>query len=134
MSIPAHNLLAHSSDHSHHSLSQITVDDGFAITAAEPWIKHKVTVLQQYITAFVSNLAGKVDDIILVDLFSGNGLYSLGARKEVFAGSALMALGLDLPISKFVLCEKDPDQAKILKIRVNKHFRGKNVVLLWASP
>ncbi len=109
-------------------------DDGFGITAAEPWFKQKVQIIQEYLTAFVSNLTGRVDEIVFVDLFSGSGLYSLGAKREIFAGTPLMALALDLPIHRFVFCERDVEQFKALKIRVNKYYRGKNVILLDGKP
>ncbi len=109
-------------------------DDGFGITAAEPWFKQKVQIIQEYLTAFVTNLAGRVDEIVFVDLFSGSGLYSLGSQREIFAGTPLMALAQDLPINRFVLCERDAEQFKALKIRVNKYYRGKNVILLDGRP
>ncbi len=102
--------------------------------AAESWVRQKVAVIRQYLQAFVAHQVGKVDDIIFVDLFAGNGMYSLGARRELFAGSALMSLSLDVPISKYVFCEHDPDRLGTLKIRVNKYFRKKNVVLLHGRP
>jgi three-Cys-motif partner protein len=105
-------------------------DDGFAITTAEPWVKHKVQLIRQYLGAFVTALANQVDEVVVVDLFSRNGLYCLGARKDIFAGIPLMVLQQDLPISKYVFCESDPEQARILKIRVNKYFKKKNIVLL----
>jgi three-Cys-motif partner protein len=91
-------------------------------------------VIAQYLTSFAGQLAGKVDDIIFVDLYAGNGLYSFGSKKERFPSSALMSLSLDLPISRYVFCEKDPDLLTTLKIRVNKYFRNKNVILLEGSP
>ncbi len=109
-------------------------DDGFGITAAEPWFKQKVHIIQEYLTAFVTNLAGRVDEIIFVDLFSGGGLYSLGAWREIFAGTPLMALAQDLPIQRFVFCERDTEQFKALKIRVNKYYRAKNVILMDGKP
>ncbi len=109
-------------------------DDGFSVTAAEPWIKGKVQIIQQYLNSFTSTLAGKFDEVVFVDLFAGNGIYSLGARKELFAASSLMALSLDIPITKFILCDKEEEQLRTLKIRVNKHFRGKNVLLLNGRP
>lgn len=108
-------------------------DDGFSITVAEPWFKQKVQILGQYLSSFASQLEGKADQIIFVDLTAGNGLYSLGAGREVFPGVPLMALQLDLPVSKFVFCENDPEQFKALKIRVNRYFKTKNVVLLDGS-
>jgi three-Cys-motif partner protein len=109
-------------------------DDGLPSTAAESWVRHKIQVIAQYLSSFAGQLAGKVDDIIFVDLYAGNGLYSLGARKELFASAALKALSLDVPISKFVFCEKDPDRMAALKIRINKHFRHKHVILLDGKP
>jgi len=109
-------------------------DDGLPSTAAESWVKHKIQVIGQYLSSFAGQLAGKVDDIIFVDLYAGNGLYSLGARKELFASAALTALSLNVPITKFVFCEKDPDRLAALKIRVNKYFRNKHVILLDGKP
>ena len=109
-------------------------DDGFGITAAEPWFKYKIQIIQEYLTSFVINLAGRADEIVFVDLFSGSGLYSLGSRREIFAGTPLMALAQDLPIQRFVFCEHDAEQFKALKIRVNKYYRGKNVILMDGKP
>jgi len=118
----------------HHLPSPFFQDDGFSITAAERWFRQKTAIIQQYVSSFVLNMAGKVDEIVYVDMSAGSGLYSLGAKRELFPGSALAVLSLDLPIKKYVLCEKDPEQAGALKVRVNKYFRGKNVVLLDGSP
>jgi three-Cys-motif partner protein len=109
-------------------------DDGFSVTAAEPWIKRKIQIIQQYLHSFASSLAGKADEIVFIDLYAGSGIYSLGTRKELFAASSLMALSLEVPITKFIFCDPDKEQLSILKIRVNKYFRGKNVLLLDGKP
>jgi three-Cys-motif partner protein len=109
-------------------------DDDLPVTAAEPWVKNKISIIKQYLHSFVANQASRVDDLIFVDLYAGNGLYAIGAKKELFPSAALVALSSDLPISKFVLCEEDPERARLLKIRVNKYFRNKNVVLLEGRP
>lgn len=105
-------------------------DDGFSITATEPWFKVKVQLIQNYLFSFVANAASRVDEIIFVDLYAGSGLYSLGHQKEIFAGTCLASLQSPLPISKWVFCESDAGLAKALKIRVNKYFRDKNVLIL----
>ncbi|MGB4974057.1 MAG: three-Cys-motif partner protein TcmP, partial [Cyclobacteriaceae bacterium] len=79
-------------------------------------------------------LSSQVDEIIFVDLYARNGLCCLGARKEIFPGISLMALQQDLPISKYVLCESDTEQSRALKIRTNKYFKEKNIVLLNGKP
>ena len=109
-------------------------DDGLPTVAAENWVKFKIDTIGQYLSSFAGQLAGKVDDIIFVDLYAGNGMYSMGARKELFPSSALMALSLDVPISRYVFCEQDPDRLSTLKIRVNKYFRNRNVILLDGKP
>src|SRR6478752_5109764 len=109
-------------------------DDSFSITAAEPWIKEKVAIVRQYLSSFVLNLHGRIDELVFVDLSAGNGLYSLGAKKEIFAAPSLMALSLDLPINRYIFCESDNTQSGILKIRTNKYFRGKNVIHLEGKP
>lgn len=117
-----------------HTTSHHIQDDGLSVTAAEPWLKGKMAIIQQYLASFVGSVAGKADDIIFIDLFAGSGVYSLGARREFFYGPSLMSLSLGLPISKYIFCEKNHDQAHILKIRINKKFRGRNVVLLEGKP
>ncbi len=109
-------------------------DDGFGITSAEPWFKQKVQIIQEYLTAFITNLTDHADEVVFVDLFSGSGLYSLGAKREIFAGTSLMVLAQDLPINRFVFCERDVEQFKALKIRINTYYREKNVILMNGKP
>jgi three-Cys-motif partner protein len=103
--------------------------DGSGVTATEPWIKVKVEVIQSYLRAFIMNASARADEIIFVDLFSGNGLYSVGYQKEVFPGPSLAALSSDLPITHWILCERDPESLKLLHRRVEKFFYHKNVVI-----
>jgi len=50
-------------------------DDGLSITAAEPWFKVKVQVVQSYLQAFIVNALSRADEVVLVDLFAGSGMY-----------------------------------------------------------
>lgn len=109
-------------------------DDGFVTTAAEPWFKVKVQLIQQYFESFINNVSGKVNNIVFVDLYSGSGLYSVGHQKQLFPSAALAALKYDLPVSKWIFCEQSTENAKALKVRVNKYFRGKNVVIFESKP
>lgn len=109
-------------------------DDGFVTTAAEPWFKVKVQLIQQYFRSFVANVAGKADDIVFVDLFSGSGLYSIGHKRDIFPATSLASLQIDLPVSKWIFCEQSSENANALRIRVNKYFRGKNVVIFDSKP
>lgn len=109
-------------------------DDDLPAVAAESWVKYKINTIGQYLSSFAGQLAGKVDDIIFVDLYAGNGMYSMGSRKELFPSAALMSLALDIPFSRYVFVEEDPDRLNTLKVRVNKYFRNRNVILLPGKP
>jgi three-Cys-motif partner protein len=108
-------------------------DDGLSITAAEPWFKVKVQLIQSYLQAFIMNASPKADSIIFIDLFSGSGLYSMGHQKDVFAGSCLAALSSSLPFRKWILCEKDAEQAAALDNRTRRFFPHNDVVVLHAA-
>jgi three-Cys-motif partner protein len=105
-------------------------NDGFGITATEPWFKVKVQVLQTYLQTFITHVASRADEIIFVDLFAGGGLFCHGHQNEVFPSCGLASLATDWPFSKWILCERNPQEAKALRIRVSKHFKHKNVVIL----
>jgi three-Cys-motif partner protein len=66
--------------------------------------------------------------------YSGSGLYSIGHQKQLFPSAALASLQYELPVSKWIFCEQSSENAKALKIRVNKYFRGKNVVIFESKP
>jgi three-Cys-motif partner protein len=74
--------------------------------------------------------SAKADEIVFVDLFSGGGLYSLGYKKEIFAGASLASLHSDLPITQSIFCERDPESFKLLSRRVQRFFPRKNVMML----
>jgi three-Cys-motif partner protein len=106
------------------------LSDGFSVTATEPWFKVKVEVIQSYLRAFVMNVSAKADEIVFVDLFSGSGLYSLGYQKQIFPGSAFAALASELPITQWILCERDPESLKLLHRRVDHFFHRRNVAVV----
>jgi three-Cys-motif partner protein len=104
--------------------------DGLSVIAVEPWFKVKVQLIERYVQSFIVNAAGRVDDIVLVDLCAGSGLFSFGHQKEIFAGSSLSLLAANLPISQWVLCERDHEQMYALQSRVDRYFRAKNILLV----
>lgn len=108
--------------------------DDFTVTAVEPWFKVKVQVIQEYFQAFLAETAGRVDEIVLVDFFAGSGYYSIGHQKEIVPMPSLVALRQDPAFTKLILVEPDADLAKALKVRVNKYFRGRNVVIFEDQP
>jgi three-Cys-motif partner protein len=116
-----------------HSIPTFQPDD-FTVTAVEPWFKVKVQVIKEYLQAFVAQTYGRADEIVFIDLLAGSGFYSYGYQKMLIPMACLEALQTDPPFTKLIFCESDPEAAKALKIRVNKYFRGRNVVLFDHQP
>jgi len=109
---------------------QFFLNDGLSVTATEPWFKVKVEVIQSYLRAFVMNVSARADEIVFVDLFSGSGLFSVGYQKEIFPSSSFASLSSDLPITQWILCERDDESLKLLHRRVDHLFHRKNVLIL----
>lgn len=104
--------------------------DGLSITAAEPWFKVKVKVIERYVQSFIAHAAGRADEIIFIDLAAGSGLFSHGHQKHIFPGASLALLRDNLPFSRWILCEDQPAHAFALKARVQQWFRHRDVTVI----
>lgn len=82
----------------------------------------------------MANVAGRADEIIFVDLCAGSGLLSYGHQKEIFPGAGFTALASGLPITKYILCESNPEEAKALQFRLDKYFVKKYVIVVNEDP
>jgi three-Cys-motif partner protein len=109
-------------------------DDGLSISAAEPWFKVKVQVLQSYLQAFIVNALSRADEVVLVDLFAGSGLYSCGHQKDIFPGTSLAAMKDALPFTRWIFCERDGDQLKALDTRLRRMFPTVNTEVIHINP
>ncbi|NJM24256.1 MAG: hypothetical protein HC859_00660 [Bacteroidia bacterium] len=109
-------------------------NDAFPITAVEPWFKVKVQVVTHYIRSFIAQAAAVADELVLVDLFAASGLYSVGYQRQIFASAMLGLMREPLPVSRWVFCEAQPELAAALKVRINRYFRDKNVLLFEQKP
>ncbi len=76
------------------------------------------------------NASSKADEIIFVDLYPGSGLFSVGHEKLVFPGVCLESMSSSLPFTKWILCEKDSEQASVLENRIKRFFPTRNVIVL----
>jgi len=108
--------------------------DSLPVTATELWFKVKVQVIQTYLEAFIANVSGKVEEIAVIDLFAGSGLFSVGHQREIFGSTGLTALSADLPVSQWIFCEANPEQHYALKTRMHKYFRNKPVSIFDLPP
>lgn len=109
-------------------------DDGLSVSAAEPWFKVKVQVLQSYLQAFIVNALSRSDEVFLVDLFAGSGVYSCGYQKEIFPGASFRAMSDALPFTRWIFCERDADQLKALDTRIRRTFSSLHTEIVHTNP
>ncbi len=109
---------------------QLIPDDGLATTSAEPWFKEKIKTMIQYIDAYTVNMSYRTHELMLIDLFSGNGIYTLGEQRGNFTGFNLSILSREPSYNKFCFCTTNAEDARALRIRINKWYKDKNVLLL----
>jgi three-Cys-motif partner protein len=109
-------------------------DDGLSISAAEPWFKVKVQVLQSYLQAFIVNALSRADEVVLVDLFAGSGMYSCGHQKDIFPGASLAAMNDALPYTRWIFCEQDGEQLKALDTRLKRMFPTLDTEIIHSNP
>lgn len=104
-------------------------NDGFAIPEIEQWNLEKYRLIGKYIETFTENRREKSEDMIYVDLTAGSGVNRIKETGELVLGSPLIALSNPIAFSKYIFCERETELVQALKIRINKQFRRKNVVI-----
>jgi|GEM_PF-594904 three-Cys-motif partner protein len=109
-------------------------DDGLSVSAAEPWFKVKVQVLQSYLQAFIVTALSRADEVVLVDLFAGSGVFSSGHQKDIFPGASFAAMGDALPFTRWIFCERDADQLKALDTRIRRSFASLDTEIVHSNP
>lgn len=104
-------------------------DDGLVCAAAEPWFFGRIALIHHSAEKFIAKLASYADEFIFIDLFAGNGLFTIGHNKQRQAGTALALMASGLPFRRWILCERNADEAHALRIRTRRYFRDKQVLI-----
>lgn len=104
-------------------------NDGFIIPEIEQWNVEKYRLIGKYIETFTQSMRERSEDMIYVDLTAGSGINKVKETGDIILGSPLIALSNPISFSKYIFCERETEQVQALKIRINKRFRRKNVVI-----
>jgi three-Cys-motif partner protein len=70
----------------------------------------------------------KWDNLVYIDLFAGSG-YARISENKIVKSSALIALSLPNPFTKYIICEQNAEKFDALKRRIAREHSDKNVVL-----
>lgn len=105
-------------------------DDGLFIPEVREWSLEKYKLLGGYCEIFTNGMKNKWDQLVYIDLFAGAGYSRIKETGKVYRSSALIAMSVDLPFSKYILCEKDAKRFSALSERVKRDFNHLDVTLI----
>ena len=108
-------------------------DDGFTAENAFPWTLRKNKIIQEYLQVFTSTMRRKFNYLVYLDLFAGSGLKKIDNSQYTY-GAPIMALDDSNGFAKHIFCEPNSSKSEALRIRVNKYYRHKNVVVFSGDP
>jgi three-Cys-motif partner protein len=100
-------------------------DDGLIIPEIGPWSDVKYKLIGKYAAIFNSGMKNIIPNRIYVDLFSGAGYAKIKETNRIIYTSALIALSLSDPFTKYIFSEFDEEKMAALRARVKRHFPEK---------
>lgn len=111
--------------------SNILVEpDGNFTPVVRAWSLEKYKLVGSYCDIFTNGMKGRWDQLVYIDLFSGAGYATIEETGKTCLSSALIALSIPNPFTKYILCEEDPIRFEALKNRVKKDFGHLDVTLI----
>src|SRR4030095_3889993 len=102
-------------------------DDGLTIPEVGGWADTKYKLLGGYSEIFTSGMKNLWDNLVYIDLFAGAGYAKIKGTNKIRMSSALIAMSVNHPFTKYILCEEDEKCFNSLKERVGRHFPEVNV-------
>jgi three-Cys-motif partner protein len=102
-------------------------DDGLFIPEVRSWSLEKYRLVGCYCDIFTNGMKNIWDQLVYIDLFAGAGNSKIIESKKVYLSSALIAMSIPKPFTKYILCEKDQQRYEALRSRVDRDFKHLNV-------
>ncbi len=99
-----------------------TEPDGLITPDVGDWSLKKYRLLGYYCDIFTSGMKKIWDQLIYIDLFAGAGYSVIRETGKIVRSSALIAMSVPSPFTKYILCESDPQLLSALKYRIEQNF------------
>lgn len=110
---------------------QIEVEpDEHYIPEVREWSLEKYKLVGSYCDIFTSGMRNKWNQLVYIDLFAGAGYARIKESGKVYRNSALLAMSIPFPFTKYILCEQDEERFDALSKRVKRDFNQLNVELI----
>ncbi|MFZ4464264.1 MAG: three-Cys-motif partner protein TcmP [Bacteroidales bacterium] len=108
---------------------QVEKDDNFTPIVRE-WSLEKYKLVGSYCDIFTNGMKGRWDQLVYIDLFAGAGHATIEETGKTYLSSALIAMSIPNPFTKYILCEEDPIRFDALSKRVNNSFNHLDVEII----
>ncbi len=100
-------------------------DDGLISPEVGAWSDNKYKLIGKYADIFNSGMKNVIPNRVYIDLFAGAGYAKVKDTRRIVFTSALIALSLPNPFTKYIFSEFEEEKIEALKFRVKKHFPEK---------
>lgn len=111
--------------------SQIeTKPDNLFTPTVREWSLEKYKLVGSYCDIFTNGMKYKWNQLVYVDLFAGAGYAKIKESNKTYLNSALLAMSIPTPFSKYILCEQDEERFDALSARVKRDFSHLNCELI----
>ena len=108
---------------------EVIPDDLYTPIVRE-WSLEKYKLAGSYCDIFTSGMKQKWNQLIYIDLFAGAGYAKIKETGKVYKNSALIAMSIPVPFTKYILCEQDNVRFDALSERVKRDFSHLNYELI----
>ena len=111
--------------------SNISVEpDGNYTPQVRAWSLEKYKLVGSYCDIFTTGMKSQWDQLVYIDLFAGAGHSKIIESGKTYLSSALIAMSIPNPFTKYILCEEDKERYAALRSRVKKNFSHLDVTLI----
>ena len=100
--------------------------DGLETPRVGDWAELKYRLLFHYASMFASSMKEKWARRVYVDLFACAGRAEVKGTARTVLTSPLLAMSIDVPFDRYILCEAKGKYIDALRARVDRDFRGRD--------
>jgi three-Cys-motif partner protein len=108
-------------------------DDEYCTPTVRKWSLEKYTLVGSYCDIFTTGMKSKWDQLVYVDLFAGAGYAKIKESGQTYLSSALIAMSVPNPFTKYILCENNKDKYDALSERVKRDFSHLNYEIIYGD-
>ena len=108
---------------------EVEPDELFTPTVRE-WSLEKYKLVGSYCDIFTNGMKKKWNQLVYIDLFAGAGYAKIKENNKVYKSSALLAMSIPIPFTKYILCEQGDERFEVLSQRVKRDYGHLNFELI----